>query len=92
MPCLPGVKAKRLDRLQNGDLIFADASEDMDGIGKTIEIQNATDIELVSGLHTIAIRFDKSVLEDGFKAYIQFIPEFRTQAGSGRWFRTRFEV
>lgn len=78
MPCLPRVKAKHLDRLQNGDLIFADASEDMDGIGKSIEIQNAMDVELVSGLHTIAIRFDKSVLEDGFKAYIQFIPEFRT--------------
>ncbi|MFY2629417.1 hypothetical protein, partial [Achromobacter dolens] len=64
-------------RLQNGDLIFADASEDMDGVGKSVEIQNATGIELVSGLHTIAIRFDKSVLADGFKAYIQFIPKFR---------------
>ncbi|MFY2629407.1 hypothetical protein, partial [Achromobacter dolens] len=64
-------------RLQNGDLIFADASEDMDGVGKSVEIQNATGIELVSGLYTIAIRFDKSVLADGFKAYIQFIPKFR---------------
>lgn len=77
MPCLPRIKASRLDRLQNGDLIFADASEDMDGVGKSVEIQNATGIELVSGLHTIAIRFDKSVLADGFKAYIQFIPKFR---------------
>lgn len=77
MPCLPHAKASRLDRLQDGDLIYADASEDMDGIGKSVEIQNATDIELVSGLHTIAIRFNKSVLADGFKAYIQFIPEFR---------------
>ncbi|MFY3531610.1 restriction endonuclease subunit S [Achromobacter denitrificans] len=77
MPCLPRAKASRLDRLQNGDLIFADASEDMDGVGKSVEIQNATGIELVSGLHTIAIRFDKSVLADGFKAYIQFIPKFR---------------
>lgn len=77
MPCLPRAKASRLDRLQNGDLIFADASEDMDGVGKSVEIQNVTGIELVSGLHTIAIRFDKSVLADGFKAYIQFIPKFR---------------
>lgn len=77
MPCLPRAKASRLDRLQNGDLIFADASEDMDGVGKSVEIQNATGIELVSGLYTIAIRFDKSVLADGFKAYIQFIPKFR---------------
>lgn len=77
MPSLPRVKASRLDRLQNGDLIFADASEDMDGIGKSVEIQNATGVDLVSGLHTIAIRFDKSVLVDDFKAYIQFIPKFR---------------
>ncbi|MGK0567028.1 restriction endonuclease subunit S [Bordetella bronchiseptica] len=77
MPCLPRAKASRLDRLQNGDLIFADASEDMDGVGKSVEIQNAAGIELVSGLHTIAIRFDKSVLADGFKAYIQLIPKFR---------------
>lgn len=77
MPCLPRAKASRLDRLQNGDLIFADASEDMDGVGKSVEIQNAAGIELVSGLHTIAIRLDKSVLADGFKAYIQFIPKFR---------------
>ncbi|HCD6628999.1 TPA: restriction endonuclease subunit S [Pseudomonas aeruginosa] len=77
MPCLPRAKASRLDRLQNGDLIFADASEDMDGVGKSVEIKNAAGIELVSGLHTIAIRLDKSVLADGFKAYIQFIPKFR---------------
>lgn len=77
MPCLPRAKASRLDRLQDGDLIYADASEDMVGIGKSVEIQNATGIELVSGLHTIAIRFNKSVLADGFKAYIQLIPEFR---------------
>jgi len=78
MPRLPRFKANRLDRLQNGDLIFADASEDTDGIGKSVEITNTTGVDLVSGLHTIAIRFDKSVLADGFKAYIQSIPKFRT--------------
>jgi type I restriction enzyme S subunit len=31
---------------------------------------------LVSGQHTIAIRFDKAVLADGFKAYLQFLPAF----------------
>lgn len=77
MPRLPEMKAKGLDRLKDGDLIFADASEDLDGVGKAVEIQCAEDIEVVSGLHTIAARFDKSVLADGFKAYIQFIPSFR---------------
>lgn len=78
MPCLPPSKASRLDRLQDGDLIYADASEDIDGIGKSVEIVDTKGVEVVSGLHTIAIRFDKGVLADGFKAYIQFIPEFRT--------------
>lgn len=34
---------------------------------------------VVPGLHTIAARFDKSVLADGFKAYLQFVPSFRDQ-------------
>ena len=78
MPSLPSAKASRLDRLKSGDLIFADASEDLDGVGKAIEIQSAEGSELVSGLHTIAVRFDKAVLADGFKAYLQFLSSFRT--------------
>jgi restriction endonuclease S subunit len=77
MPYLPHAKAGRLDRLKDGDLIFADASEDLDGIGKAIEIQGVENVELVSGLHTIAVRFDKTVLGDSFKVYLQFIPSFR---------------
>lgn len=78
IPCLPRDKAKRLDRLKNGDLVFADASEDLDGVGKSVEVQLPENMELVSGLHTIAVRFDKEVMADGFKAYLQFIPTFRS--------------
>lgn len=78
MPCLPHEKAKRLDRLENGDLVFSDASEDLDGVGKSVEVQLLEDMELVSGLHTIAVRFDKNLMADGFKAYLQFIPAFRS--------------
>lgn len=78
MPCLPRDKAKRLDRLSNGDLVFADASEDLDGVGKSAEVQLPENMELVAGLHTIAVRFDKKVMTDGFKAYLQFIPTFRS--------------
>lgn len=80
MPCLPAHKAATLDRLRTGDLVFADASEDMDGVGKSVEIGTIDDgSELVSGLHTIAARFDRSILADGFKAYLQFCPAFRSQ-------------
>lgn len=78
MPFLSLDKAKRLERLKSGDLVFADASEDLDGVGKSVEVQLTDDMELVSGLHTIAVRFNKKVMTDGFKAYLQFIPEFRS--------------
>lgn len=77
MPHLPASKASRLDRLSDGDLVFADASEDLDGVGKSVELHGVQQTEVVSGLHTIVARFDKQVLADGFKAYLQFIPAFR---------------
>jgi type I restriction enzyme, S subunit len=76
LPSLPTEKAKTLGRLADGDLIFADASEDLAGIGKSVEIRDTGDTEVVSGLHTIAARFDKNILADGFKAYLQFCPAF----------------
>jgi type I restriction enzyme S subunit len=76
LPTLPSDKAKTLDRLNDGDLIFADASEDINGVSKSVEIYGISNIELVSGLHTIAARFDKNILADGFKAYLQFCPDF----------------
>lgn len=77
MPCVDPELVASLDRLEDGDLIFADASEDLDGVGKSIEITDCIETEVVSGLHTIAARFDKEVLADGFKAYLQFMPPFR---------------
>lgn len=79
MPRLPDAMAQRLDRLEDGDLVFVDASEDLTGVGKSVEISGANGLELVSGLHTIAVRFDKDVLADGFKGYLQFCSPFRDQ-------------
>lgn len=42
-----------------------------------MELSGLGQLEVVSGLHTIAVRFDKQVLADGFKAYLQFMPVFR---------------
>lgn len=66
------------DRLRVGDLVFVDASEDPAGVGKAVEVISVPDEGIVPGLHTIAARFDKSVLADGFKAYLPFVPAFRT--------------
>ncbi|MFN7089530.1 MAG: restriction endonuclease subunit S [Allorhizobium sp.] len=76
MPRLPSPAAAGLTRLQDGDIVFVDASEDLNGVGKSLEIVGAIGVEAVSGQHTIAGRFDKSVLADGFKRYLQFIPAF----------------
>ncbi len=76
MPRLPLRAAAGLTRLQDGDIIFVDASEDLNGVGKSLEVTGAQGIEAVSGQHTIAARFDKTVLVDGYKCYLQFMPSF----------------
>lgn len=78
LPSLPYTKAARLDRLRDGDLIFADASEDIAGVCKSVELRGTCETELVSGLHTIAARFDKIFLADGFKGFLQYCPPFAT--------------
>lgn len=77
MPRASSDLLRKAGRLQKGDLVFADASEDPDGVGKSVEITSVPEAGVVPGLHTIAARFDKAVLADGFKAYLQFIPSFR---------------
>lgn len=77
MPRLPEAKGRTLDRLESGDVVFVDASEDLAGIGKAVELRLPQGMEVVAGLHTIAARFDKIALADGFKAYLQFVPAFR---------------
>lgn len=73
---LTATKAAGLDRLQNGDLIFADASEDIAGVSRSVELCGISNYEAVSGLHTIATRFDQAILANGFKGFLQYIPSF----------------
>lgn len=77
MPGLLSARAQRLDRLADGDVVFVDASEDLIGVGKSVELTGISNKEVVAGLHTIAARFDNTVLADGFKAFLQFCPAFR---------------
>lgn len=46
-------KVKNMSFCEEGDLIFADASEDYKDIGKAIEIINLDNQNVLSGLHTI---------------------------------------
>ena len=64
---------------QNGDLIFADASEDYEGIGKAIEIINVGNDKVVSGLHTIHARDTEFAMSIGFKGYLFNTPIIHNQ-------------
>lgn len=55
---------------KEGDLIFADASEDLNDVGKSIEIINLNSEELLSGLHTLLARQKESKLAFGFAGYL----------------------
>lgn len=82
LPYLPSEKADRLHRLRDGDLVLADASEDVAGVGKAVEVKNVDGVDFVAGLHTIAIRFADSSLAKGFIGYLQFMPSFQNHLRS----------
>jgi len=77
LPYIAHEKVRKIPRLEDGDLVIADASEDYEGIGKAIEVRNASSMKVVAGLHTLLLRAKKGEFADGFKAYIQFIPSIK---------------
>jgi len=56
--------------LQIGDIVLADASEDYADIGKSIEVIDLDEAEVVAGLHTYILRPDTSKISKGFGAYL----------------------
>ena len=62
-----------------GDIIFADASEDIKDIGKCIEIISNNKERILSGLHTIFTRQFSSTLVIGFGGYLFQSPRVRAQ-------------
>ena len=57
--------------LRNGDWVMADASEDFDGVGKTIEILGLEEgISAVAGLHTFLLREKNPTFAPGFKGHL----------------------
>lgn len=53
-----------------GDMVFADASEDLEDIGKSIELIRLNGERVVSGLHTILARPTEGYLVLGFGAHL----------------------
>jgi type I restriction enzyme S subunit len=69
-PNLDIQKIKEDNYCQEGDLVFADASEDLADVGKSIEIINLNNERLVSGLHTILARPNSKFCHSGFLGYL----------------------
>ncbi|WP_153731835.1 restriction endonuclease subunit S [Sporosarcina obsidiansis] len=55
--------------LKDGDIVFADASEDYEGIGKAVAIINPENIPFISGLHTIVARDTNDTISYNYKRY-----------------------
>ena len=77
---LPRISESKVDgipSLRNGDLVMADASEDYEGLGVSVEVCNLGEQRIVAGLHTFLLRDKGGNFADGFRGYIQFIPAVR---------------
>ncbi len=64
---------ERIDKdnyCKEGDLVIADASEDIDDIGKSIEIINLNKEKLLAGLHTFLARPIDSKITIGFGGHL----------------------
>ncbi|MEG2510343.1 MAG: restriction endonuclease subunit S, partial [Chryseobacterium sp.] len=64
---------------REGDVIFADASEDLNDVGKSIEVVNINGEKLLSGLHTLLARPKENLFYLGFIGYLFKSKQVRTQ-------------
>ncbi len=71
LPFIDKGKITGVPLLENGDLVIADASEDYEGLGACIEINNIGKRKIIAGLHTLLLRGNKNILADDFKGYLR---------------------
>ena len=80
---LPNIKEdnmpKNFELCQEGDVAFADASEDTNEVAKAIEFNNLAGKNVVCGLHTIHGRDNKCKTVVGFKGYAFSSTAFHNQ-------------
>lgn len=80
---LPNIKKdnmpKNFELCKEGDVAFADASEDTNEVAKTIEFFNLAGKNIVCGLHTIHGRDNKNKTVVGFKGYVFSSTAFHNQ-------------
>lgn len=80
---LPYIKEKSMPKsftlFKEGDVAFADASEDTNDVAKAIEVVNCDNQQIVSGLHTIHGRDNYEQTIIGYKGYAFASDSFHKQ-------------
>ncbi len=74
LPTIEDEKINNYSLIEDGDLIVADASEDYEGIGKSVEVKNVKTRQAISGLHTFLLRDKGNYFVKGFRGYIHANP------------------
>ena len=67
LPTIDDNMVKSYPFIKEGDLIIVDASEDYEGVSKSVEVKNIKLIKAISGLHTFLLRPKKDFFVNGFK-------------------------
>lgn len=70
LPRLSVDKGVTANRLREGDLIVADASEDETGVGKSVAVRNLGATEAVAGLHTLLLRPKDLRTHESYRGYL----------------------
>lgn len=79
-PKIDRSRCKNATLLKNGDWVMADASEDFEGVGKSIEIMGlAEGVSAVAGLHTFLLREKEKTFEPGFKGHLGNLKSLHNQ-------------
>jgi len=60
----------KYELVRDGDVIMVDASEDLEGVNKSVEVFGIGNNKYISGLHTYLLRDKKSLLADNFRGII----------------------
>ncbi len=76
---VPLKKVGSASLLENGDVVFVDASEDDEGTSKHVVVVKPDDVPFISGLHTIVAKSKTDELENLFKRYCFQTPSVKKQ-------------
>ena len=60
----------KYETLQNGDVVMVDASEDLVGLNKSVEVSGIIDKEYIAGLHTFHLRDKNAIYIDSLRGLI----------------------